>query len=117
MCLRRFLSSVGVPTRAHESARHSAWGGFATMGFCVARTPTGIGMSHVQPVVMRGDRTLKHTAPLISAAHSDKGFLGGIFSNALTNGRAWTGRGVPRSFALWYGCKLLYCRGIVEKTQ
>jgi hypothetical protein len=47
-------------------------------------------MSHVQPAALRDDWSLRHAAPLISPAHSYKGYLAGIFSSALCNGRKWT---------------------------
>ena len=47
-------------------------------------------MSHVQPGALRDDWSLRHAAPLISPAHSYKGYLAGIFSSALRNGRQWT---------------------------
>ena len=60
------------------------------MGYCIVQTPQGGGMSHVQPAALRDDWSLRHAAPLISPVHGYKGYLAGIFSSALCNGRKWT---------------------------
>ena len=47
------------------------------MAFCSARTPTGRGLSHVQPAALRADWALRHTPPLMPPAHTYKGYLSG----------------------------------------
>ena len=47
-------------------------------------------MSHVQPAALQGDWSLRPAPTLLSPSHNYKGYLGGIFASALTNGHDWT---------------------------
>ena len=60
-------------------------------------------MSHVQPAALQVDRSLRHAPTPISPQHSYKGYLGGIFASALTNGEIGHIPRVRRSCLLWCG--------------
>ena len=47
-------------------------------------------MCHVQLTTLQADWSLRHAPPLISPEHAHKGYLGGIFASALTNGKKRT---------------------------
>ena len=94
---RQILQEVwSIPVHCNRADKNGNYQGSClgpvciAMGYCCARTPEGTGLSHVQPVALRPNWSLCHGPPLLSPQHSYKGYLAGIFSSALANGRRWT---------------------------
>ena len=75
------------------------------MGFCIAMGGKDGGICHVQPAALKDDWSLRLGPSLMTPGHSYKGYLAGIFTGALVNGRKWT--------ASWAG-QILSCLAWVQ---
>ena len=59
------------------------------MGFCISLGGEGKGLNHVQPAALTDTWDLRLGPSLMNPRHAYKGYLSGIFTGALANGRAW----------------------------
>ena len=59
------------------------------MGFCISMGGEGKGLNHVQPAALTDAWDLRLGPSLMNLRHAYKGYLSGIFTGALANGRAW----------------------------
>ena len=59
------------------------------MGFCISLGGEGKGLNHVHPAALTDTWDLRLGPSLMNPRHAYKGYLSGIFTGALANGRAW----------------------------
>jgi hypothetical protein len=52
---------------------------YSAMGFCIARTPQGTSMCHIQPAALTDTWSLRHAAPLITPRAQLQGLSWGYF--------------------------------------
>ena len=80
-----------------------------TMGLCMVRTLGIGGMCHIHPAALKDDWSMRHAASLITPQHTYRGYLGGIFTSVLTNGKAWTQTWISESLSAlaWVQAALL----------
>ena len=85
------------------------------MGFSIALGGGRGGINHVQPAALKDDWSLRLGPSLMTPKHTYKGYLSGIFTGALANGRPWvrTWAGQIMSALAWLQAALLsgYGRG------
>ena len=76
-------------------------------------------MSHVQPAALKDDGSLRLGPSLMTPKHTYKGYLSGIFTGALVNGRPWvrTWVGQIMSALVWLQAALLSSYGRGDSMQ